>query len=305
MDIESLRMAFSKGQNVMQLLRSQNLAASNAFTSIQLAYDLQAGSYTQASTTPVGAKFREAFGKRLASFLPDARYESVLDAGTGEGTSILPLLSYLKDVSNIYAYDGSVSRVLWARKNFLRNQIVANLFVGDTAEIPLPDCSIDLVFSIHSIEPNGGREEQLLSELLRVARMHVVLVEPSLEFATSEQQARMQSHGYATGIWSAIESIQAEVLVHEPWPLNVNPENPAAITVLKAAGRSRESSGVGALADSDVLRYVSPRTRAALIEVDAGHYSPSEGLVFPSVAGFPILLGEKAILATQLLDDFD
>ncbi len=305
MDVNDLREAYSEGQNVLQLLRSQSSAGSNAFSSIQLAYDLQAGSYTRASTTPEGAEFRNEFGQRLAAVLPRVPHRSVLDAGTGEGTSIIPFLNCFESVPTVYAFDASVSRIMWAQRNFSHAAMPAHLFVADTLEIPLPSDSVDLVVSIHSMEPNGGREQELLSELLRVARLHVVLVEPSPEFATTQQHARMLSHGYATEIWSAVQTSGAEVLLHEPWPLNTNPDNPAAVTILDAKSRSERMPPEARSNSSDALRYVSPRNQGPLIEIDAGYYSPSEGLVFPSVAGFPILLGEKAILATQLLDDFD
>ena len=46
------------------------------------------------------------------------------------------------------------------------------LFTSDLDRIPLASESVDVVLTIHAVEPNHGREEPILSELLRVARKH-------------------------------------------------------------------------------------------------------------------------------------
>ena len=50
----------------------------------------------------------------------------------------------------------------------------------------------DRKITCHALEPNGGQEEALLAELLRVARLGLVLVEPSYERATPSGRARME-----------------------------------------------------------------------------------------------------------------
>ena len=71
-----------------------------------------------------------------------------------------------------------------------------SLFVADMALLPLADSSVDVVFTSHALEPNHGREEQLLKELLRVARRHLLLFEPSWENADQAVRDRMVQHGY-------------------------------------------------------------------------------------------------------------
>ncbi|MDO5381032.1 MAG: methyltransferase domain-containing protein [Acidaminococcaceae bacterium] len=84
----------------------------------------------------------------------------MLEAGIGEGTMLLPLLLYLPDnfFNNIYGFDISWSRVKYAQK-FMQenNKGSVHLFVGDLFNIPLADNSIDLVYTCHAIELNGGK----------------------------------------------------------------------------------------------------------------------------------------------------
>ncbi|CAM5272174.1 Methyltransferase domain-containing protein OS=Lysinibacillus sphaericus OX=1421 GN=LS41612_21290 PE=4 SV=1 [Lysinibacillus sphaericus] len=66
--------------------------------------------------------------------------------------------------------------------------------------MPLANNSIDLVYTVHALEPNGGKELEALKELYRVASKYVVLVEPYYEGANSEAKERMDRLGYIKGI---------------------------------------------------------------------------------------------------------
>src|SRR5688500_6437781 len=101
--------------------------------------------------------------------------------------------------SEILGFDISWSRLKFA-KEFLNDFNINNvtLFTANLFEIPLQDDSIDVVYTSHSIEPNGGKEKEALKELYRVTRKYLVLLEPSFEFASDEARARMKQHGYVT-----------------------------------------------------------------------------------------------------------
>jgi hypothetical protein len=73
-----------------------------------------------------------------------------------------------------------------AEKWASENDIDARIFVGDLFRIPSADNSIDVTYTSHYVEPNGGREVPAIKELLRVARKEVILVEPINELAPEE-----------------------------------------------------------------------------------------------------------------------
>jgi ubiquinone/menaquinone biosynthesis C-methylase UbiE len=85
------------------------------------------------------------------------------------------------------AFDLSWSRLAHGRAFASDHQTFAlpiDYFVGDMASIPLADNSVDVAMTVHALKPNGGREHELVSELLRFARRKVVLFEPSFEQAS-------------------------------------------------------------------------------------------------------------------------
>ena len=86
--------------------------------------------------------------------------------------------------------------------------------------------------TVHAVEPNHGREETILSELLRVARKHVVMIEPSYEFASAKARERMDKFGYVRGLPETLKRLGYPARLVERWPHNSNPLNEAALIVV-------------------------------------------------------------------------
>lgn len=120
---------------------------------------------------------------------------TVLDCGTGEGTTIIPILQKLGMQSG-FGIDSSISRVLWAQRNAASAGINLNLAVSDLGQLPLNDNAVDVVVTVHALEPNHGREGELIRELGRVARRFMFLIEPDFEKASKRQKERMMKLGY-------------------------------------------------------------------------------------------------------------
>ncbi len=120
-------------------------------------------------------------------------------------------------------------------------------------------------------------------------------------YASESQLERMRRHGYCMNLPDLLGELGADVVLHEPWPVNVNPLNAAELIVvdIEPAAPSGENKGA---AHSD-LELVAPSSLAELETVDTGLYSRHDGLYFPTVGGFPILTRRSAVIATQLLDD--
>lgn len=295
--VASLKAAYLRGENIMALLAGSE-ARANDFAAIQTSYDLQAGSYTASFKSPKGARFKAAFAEALIPHLEG--FGTILDAGVGEATTLAPTLERLGEAVRAFGFDASVSRLLWARKNLVSATDNPRLFVADTSEIPLRDASVDLVLSVHSIEPNGGKEPALLAELLRVAGSRLVLIEPSTAYASEAQLARMRRLGYCMNLPETLVELGANITLHERWPVNANPDNEAEIIVVDVAPlRAPAGRRSGVTAGPEL---VAPASLVDLTPVDAGLYSVHDGLYFPIVGGFPVLTRAQAVVATQLID---
>ncbi|HKE16870.1 MAG TPA: class I SAM-dependent methyltransferase [Kofleriaceae bacterium] len=290
-DVRELLELYHRGVNITEHLRSREGAAHNSETAILYAYDVQAGSYARAMADPVYAGRKRAAAARIAEVLASLRFTSMLDAGTGEATTLAELLPLLPlPPEPVLAFDLSLSRLLFAQRH-LRERAIAGveLFTAALENIPLADASVDLVLTVHVVEPNGGRERAVLAELLRVARRYLVLIEPSHELASDEARRRMELHGYARALPDHLRELGARIALHEPFGADLNPLNPAAVLVVDrgepgAPGRPT---------------LVSPLTGTPLARGDGCLFS-RDGFAFPVIEGIACLLPDNAVLAAYL-----
>lgn len=190
-------------------------------------------------------------------------------------------------------FDISWSRVNVGRQWLREQSVEGHLFVADLFNIPLAENSIDLVYSCHSLEPNGGREKEAIRECLRVARNAVVLVEPSYELANAEARERMERHGYVKGLRQAAESLGARIAAFQLLKEIGNPLNPSGVLVLEKEGGTR-------LAPTAVPQWRCPISSAPLCDCGDVFAAPEVGLVYPVVREIPMLRGEHAIVASKL-----
>lgn len=151
------------------------------------------------------------------------------------------------------------------------------------------DNSIDVVYTSHSIEPNGGYEEPILRELFRITRKFLILLEPGYEIAGDEARRRMEAHGYCRNLKGTAESLGYRVLEHKLFPLTANPLNPTALTIIQKDATGEPPSHI----------LACPRFKTPLEELGGMLFSPEALLVYPVVGGIPCLRIENGIVASK------
>lgn len=200
---------------------------------IEASYDAQAGTYIAALSQPEYADLKKRCGEKLASIIEQYEPVNLLDAGTGEATTLVAtLLAMKKPPRRVLGFDVSLKRLDLARKHMRDNELYALFIQASLDAIPLADESFDVVTTFHAVEPNRGRERKILKELLRVTRKALVMVEPSYELAHESARARMDSLGYVRGLVRVVSEFGFEARC-EAWELDANPENPAALIVVE------------------------------------------------------------------------
>lgn len=178
-------------------------------------------------------------------------------------------------------------------KKEIKDERKVELFVGDLFKLPLKDNSIDIVYTFHALEPNGGNEKPLIRELYRIARKYLIFIEPSFEIASEEGKERMIHHGYIMNLQEHINSLGYEIIKIEPFGLDANPMNPAQTILVKKCNNDTDNNNV-----SDPL--CDPITGSDLERIGNALYSPEALLSYPIINGVPCLLENYAVVTTKM-----
>jgi hypothetical protein len=290
-DAREIRAVYQSGQNVTQWIRARENSFQNSETSILYSYDAQAGTYVGAMENPDVADLKRRVGKKLGAILESLDAESVLDAGVGEATTLAGVIgSMSRRPPRVLGFDLSLSRLMFARKYLERNGVPdVELFTGALDCVPLADASVDVVTTMHALEPNHGQEKAILAELLRVARRYLVLVEPSYELGDETTRQRIEAHGYVRGLPDALRELGYPAQRVERWELDINPRNQAALIVVEKPNLGVQAKG-----------FVSPLSKRPLVRRPDCWFCPDDGHAFPVISGVPCLTVDSAILASKL-----
>ena len=294
-DILEAKSIYQKGENVTQYLRTKFGSEDNTSQIIEIAYDLQAGSYIDGvkSNRDKAGRYATELSEILTEHLESG--DSLLDVGTGEITTLTLVLNEVGiELSDILALDISWSR-LSVGMNFHRENRKIKLplkpFVADIKEIPLHEKCVDVVTSSHALEPNGKNLETLLRELFRVTKKKLVLFEPSYELNSEEGKVRMDRLGYIKDIEGMVSKLGGKLLDVIPIQNIGNPLNPTACYIIEPPIQSVKHLGS--------VTFCVPGTNFKL-EADGQYlFSKDTGLVFPILDEIAVLKTTSAILATS------
>lgn len=289
--IKEMRSEYANGNNVMQYAKNLTNSEFNNLEVIQIAYDLQAGSYIDFAKSDVArsARWCEQAANILSPMVDSD--STILEVGCGEATTLQGVLNNLvKAPKHAFGFDISWSRCSYARSWLAENKVHADVFVADLFQIPLEDSSVDIVYTSHSLEPNGGNESAALKELIRIAKRAVVLIEPIYELADLKAQERMNEHGYVRNLKNYAETLNVTVAEHKLLDFRMNPLNPSGVIVLE-----KEKIKVERMPG---LVWRCPLTHARLERFNDCFYSKEAGIAYPILGGIPVLIKGRAIVAS-------
>jgi len=266
-------------------------AEENTEEIIETAYDLQSGSYVKGLDSPELHAHKVEYGAAIArEILSLTKPTSIIEAGIGEGTTFSFVWNQMGNVvQHAHGFDIAWSRIATCRKWLESNGIDSvHLSVASLLHMPYQDASFDVVYTSHTIEPNGGNEEPILRELYRVASRYLILLEPGYELASLESQTRMEEHGYCRNLVGIAEGLGMQVIKHEMFAHSANLMNPTAITVIEK----------DAAAQPAVPALACPRYGDALTDGPDSLYSEGSLRAYPKIKGIPCLRPADGIIAS-------
>lgn len=299
-----LQLVTSHGDNISLFIRSwssENQQASHVSDSFEtlVSYDRQAGSYVRRCEEDPDSnrKWTQQVSEYLNEVIP--RAGSLLEVGVGEATTLAGVIPLLKHKPlQIFGFDLSWSRLRVAQNWAESHGVKTEFFVGDLKSIPLATNSVDVVYSSHSLEPNRGFEIQIIKECLRVAKTALVLFEPRYEMANSDQKARMDRFGYVQNLTEAASQVGGGVVLDELLPFSPNPENPSGVLVIRKEQDPEPLGSKKGPRERKEFPYVCPLTLLPVTQNAHGYFVPEAGLLYPVIAGIPLLRPEHAIVAS-------
>lgn len=261
---------------------------------IETAYELQTGEYQKKWERKEFSELYEKFTKEIATaILNICNPKSILEAGVGEATTFTKVLQHLniKDLK-AFGFDISWSRTFFAKKLITEKEIEnVNLCTGNLVDIPFLDNSIELVYTYHSIEPNGGKEENILKELYRVTKNYLVLFEPNYEGTNNENRKRMESLGYIKDLENIINKLNYKIIYKDNFKNNLNDKNPTRIIVIE-----KNYSDIN---ENNFFACPITKNRIVKDDIENVYFCPDSMVVYPIIKGIPCLRKENAILATK------
>ncbi len=215
-----------------------------------------------------------------------------IEIGAGELTTSIAFAQRVK-FSEISALELSWSRIAAGRQFAESKQVdFTHLLAGTALDLPLSDNSFDIVITSHCLEQIPMHVHKVLSELYRVSREYIVLLEPSYELGDSYQKMCMKRKHFVRGLDKIIRERGYRLERHELLPYCWSFKNRTALYLIK-----KEVSGSRR---PIVDKLACPLCKESLFKPDHQFYfCKSCGILYPVVGGIPCLNPANGILATK------
>ena len=291
--LSRIKEIYNNGENIISFLKKINKQKNNCIEDILISYDFQAGSYIKFANENVDFinRYTSLISEEIKQL--DVEINTILEVGVGEATTLASLIQNLNlNNINFFGFDISWSRVFYGKQHLKEKKINnVKLFTADLFSIPFDDNSIDVVYTSHSLEPNGGREIEALKELFRVTNKYLILLEPAYEFADDESKKRMEFHGYVKNLVHYSNELGFNVIENRLFELSSNYLNPTQIIIIEKNINKKTN-----------INFYCPITKTVLKSGD-GYYFTTEGLLtYPIIKNIPCFLPQNAIVTTHLND---
>ncbi len=162
------------------------------------------------------------------------------------------------------------------KKKFLK----LTCFSNNSYRLPLPDNSIDIITTVHAIEPNKRNALKILKELFRVAKKKLILIEPDdrlLKKISNKKKRsliakRFKENNYVSKLESKIKSITKNYHITE-CKFQYRPKNPGTCFIIKKR-----------ISNSITAKFLNPKNPKDVLKKNSNfYYSDKTGDMYPII----------------------
>lgn len=284
---------YKKKQNIQLFLKNKTFSNSEI---TKLAYDIQSGSYIKFFKKLNKEKKANVYFPLIKAINDNFKnVKTILDFGCGELTTssyIFKNLNY--KIKKYYANDISFNRLLVGsnelkKKLTKKNYNKFKIFCNSDNNLPFKNNSIDLVLTVHALEPNNKYKYKILDELLRVSKLGVILMEPHYEISNVKQKKRMIRFDYIRGIEKILKLKKIKYHIIQK-KFHLNNLNKSSIFVLKNNLIKKKQRD----------NFVDPIKKNDLIKKDNFLYSKKTFRAFPIINDIIIFNEDSQIFLPNL-----
>ena len=272
---------FEENKNVTQVLVANGASKS---TSIEIAYELQAGEYTN-NFNESQLKRNLEIHKIINKYVSSPEVNSVAVLGVGEAKN---WIGYEGKIEQFYGLELSYSRLRYARDNLLKLSGITtiNLLKGDATQKVFQKNAVDLSITLHAIEPNGNDQGTLMLEnAIECSSKYVLLFEPDFSTAPKEMKERMLMHDYVQNIDENLSRMDS-VILKERFIMDIQETDNNLTTCWVIEKKIKNDAN---------NKFVCPFSGCQLKEYPNFMYSPETGLAYPRVGNFRCINKTDAI----------
>ena len=288
-----LQEKYKKKQNIQLFLKNKTFSNREI---IKLAYDIQSGSYIKFFKKLTREKKVNVYFPLVKAINDNFKnVKTILDFGCGELTTSAYIFKNLNHkIKKYYANDVSFNRLLVGsnelkKKLTKKNYNKFKIFCNSDNNLPFKDKSIDLVLTVHALEPNNQYKYKIFNELLRVSKLGIILMEPHYEISDVKQKKRMIKFDYIRGIEKILRLKKIKYHIIEK-KFHLNNLNKSSIFVLKNNLTKKKQHD----------NFVDPIKKNDLIKKDNFLYSKKTFRAFPIINDIAIFNEDSQIFLPNL-----
>lgn len=265
-------MAFKENENIVERLRRSGVEKS---TSIEMAYELQAGEYTR-NFDDLQLRRNLAIHQIIDKYISLGNVDSVGVLGVGEAKN---WIGYQGKINKFIGLELSFSRLAFAHINLSKVKGIRDfkLIKGDASQTVFQNNAVDMCITQHSIEPNGNVQGAvMLEKVISSASRYILLFEPDFSTATPKMKERMLRHDYVRNIEESVQK-NTSVVVLEKFIMDIHAgeDNLTTCWVLEKK-----------VIQEATTKLACPYTGCELREINNFLYSPETGLAYPWVGNW-------------------